>query len=136
MRRVKIIILGGGPSGLAFAQTLLDHGEDSFVVLEQEAEPGGLCRSRIVDGMPLDIGGGHFLDVRRKEALDLVFRFMPESEWGRFDRVAKIRLRGVEVDHPLEGNLWQLPLGAQADFLESIARAGSVGGAPMPELFE
>jgi protoporphyrinogen oxidase len=50
--------------------------------------------------------------------------------------VAKVRLRGVEVDHPLEGNLRQLPVEAQADFLESIARAGAVADAPMPETFE
>ena len=136
MTRVKFLVLGAGPSGLAFAHTLLAQGEDSFLVLEKEAEPGGLCRSQDVDGSPLDIGGGHFLDVRRKEVLDLLFRFMPESEWERFDRVAKVRLRGVEVDHPLEGNLWQLPVEAQADFLESIARAGAVAGAPMPETFE
>ena len=136
MTRVKYLILGAGPSGLAFAHTLLGRGEDSFVVLEREAEPGGLCRSREVDGAPLDIGGGHFLDIRRKEVLALLFSFMPESEWNRFERVAKVRVRGVEVDHPLEGNLWQLPLEAQADFLESIARAGSVAGAKMPEKFE
>jgi protoporphyrinogen oxidase len=136
MTRVKFLVLGAGPSGLAFAHTLLGQGEDSFLVLEKEAEPGGLCRSRDVGGAPLDIGGGHFLDVRRKEVLELLFRFMPEAEWARFDRVAKVRIRGVEVDHPLEGNLWQLPVEAQADFLESIAQAGSVSGAPMPETFE
>jgi protoporphyrinogen oxidase len=90
----------------------------------------------MVDGAPLDIGGGHFLDVRRKETLELLFEFMPESEWNRFNRVAKIRLRGLEVDHPLEGNLWQLPAEARVDFLESIARAGSVRGEAMPALFE
>lgn len=134
--RVKFLILGAGPSGLAFAHTLLRWGEASFLVLEKESEPGGLCRSTDVDGAPLDIGGGHFLDVRKPEVLDLMFRFLPESEWNRFERVAKIRLRGVEVDHPLEANLWQLPVDAQADFLESIARAGAVRGDPMPEVFE
>jgi protoporphyrinogen oxidase len=134
--RTKFLILGAGPSGLAFAHSLLAQGEDSFVVLEQEAEPGGLCRSMAVDGAPLDIGGGHFLDVRKREVLDFVFRFMPESEWNRHKRVAKIRLHGVEVDHPLEANLWQLPVQVQADYLEAIARAGCVRGEPMPLAFE
>jgi protoporphyrinogen oxidase len=49
--------------------------------------------------------------------------------------VSKIRIRGMEVDHPLEANLWQLPLEARADFLESIAQAGCVRGLPMPESF-
>jgi len=136
IHRTKFVILGAGPSGLAFAHTLLARGEDSFVILEKESEPGGLCRSVEVDGAPLDIGGGHFLDVRKREVLDLLFRFMPESEWNRHTRVAKIRLRGVEVDHPLEANLWQLPVAAQADYLEAIARAGCVRGETMPPAFE
>ena len=121
---------------MSFAHTLLNQGEDSFIVLEKEGDAGGLCRSREVDGSPLDIGGGHFLDVRRREVLDLIFQFMPETEWARFDRVAKIRLHGVEVDHPLESSLWQLPPEVQIDYLESIARAGSVRDDPMPETFE
>src|SRR5262245_11137420 len=136
MTHVKYLILGGGPSGLSFAHALLDAGEESFLVLEKESQAGGLCRSTMVDGSPLDTGGGHFLDVRRKDTLDLLFRFMPESEWNRFSRIAKIRLSGIEVDHPLEGNLWQLPIEQQADFLESIAQAGSVRGVAMPGLFE
>jgi protoporphyrinogen oxidase len=135
-QRTKYLILGAGPSGLAFAHTLMARGEDSFVILEKESEPGGLCRSLEVDGAPLDIGGGHFLDVSRREVLDLLFRFMPESEWIRHTRVAKIQLQGSEVDHPLEANLWQLPVGTQADYLEAIARAGCVRDDPMPPAFE
>ena len=135
-QRTKFLILGAGPSGLAFAHALLARGEDSFVVLEKEAVCGGLCRSMMVDGAPLDIGGGHFLDVRNREVLDLLFRFLPENEWIRHTRVAKIRLRGCEIDHPLEANLWQFPVEAQADYLEAIAQAGCVGGAEMPAAFE
>jgi protoporphyrinogen oxidase len=129
--------LGAGPSGLAVAHALLDSGvqPDELRVLERESEVGGLCRSKDVDGAPLDIGGGHFLDVRRKQVLDLLFRFLPREEWQQFDRVSKIRIRGAEVDHPLEANLWQLPTEVQADFLESIAAAGCVRGEPMPNSF-
>ena len=41
----------------------------------------------------------------------------------------------MEIDHPLEGNLWQLPISDQMDFLESIAKAGCLRGEPMPEAF-
>ncbi len=118
------------------AAALLRAGCDSIVLLEKEAEAGGLCRSVMVDGSPLDIGGGHFLDLRRQRVLDFLFSYMPREEWQLFDRIAKARIRGVEVDHPLEGNLWQLPAGDQLDFLESIARAGSVQGTPEPDRFE
>ena len=136
MVHVRFCILGAGPSGLAFASQIKEAGVTSFVLLEKEAQAGGLCRSAIVDGSPLDIGGGHFLDMRRKNVLDFIFQYMPREEWNEFQRVSKIRLRGSEIDHPLEGNLWQLPLTDQIDFLESIAQAGCVGGGPQPERFD
>jgi protoporphyrinogen oxidase len=133
---VRYCILGAGPSGLTFAHQLKQAGITSFVLLEKEGEAGGLCRSAIVDGSPLDIGGGHFLDVRRQDVLDFLFRFMPRSEWNEHTRVSKIRLRGREIDHPLEANLWQLPVADQIDFLESVAQAGCVGGSPPPAKFD
>jgi len=136
MERLKYLILGAGPSGLSVAQTLKDLGETSLLLLEKEDQAGGLCRSWEVDGKPLDIGGGHFLDVRRKDALDLIFRFMARSEWAEFSRLSTIKLRGLELDYPLEANLWQLPMVVRLDFLESLAQAGCVRGLPMPETFE
>ena len=136
MNHVRFCILGAGPAGLAFATALNEAKCDSFVLLEKEAEAGGLCRSASVDGAPLDIGGGHFLDVCRPQVLDHVFRYLPRGEWREFQRKTTIRLRGIEVDHPLEGNLWQLPLAEQLDFVESIACAGSAQGTPEPATFD
>jgi protoporphyrinogen oxidase len=135
MKRVRTIILGAGPSGLSLAHGLLRHGDDSFVVLEKEDVAGGLCRSAEVDGAPLDIGGGHFLDVRRPEANAFVFSFLPESEWIRYERRSTIRVGVDEIDYPFEANLWQFPLEQQLDYLESIARAGCVTGQPLPASF-
>lgn len=137
MKTKRFVILGAGPSGLTLAHTLIDRGvpRDEIVVIEKESIAGGLCRSADVDGAPLDIGGGHFLDVRKKQVLDFVFRFMPEHEWALFDRISTIRLRGQEIDHPLEANLWQFTKEAQVDYLEAIAQAGCVRGEPMPEAF-
>ncbi|HOO28457.1 MAG TPA: NAD(P)-binding protein [Lachnospiraceae bacterium] len=78
---MKYLILGAGPAGLSFANRLLQNGETDFLVLEKESEAGGLCRSKYVGGGPLDIGGGHFLDVRNQEVLDFLFPFMPKTEW-------------------------------------------------------
>jgi protoporphyrinogen oxidase len=136
MRSVRFCILGAGPSGLAFAAALKDAGCDSFVLLEKASEAGGLCRSAPVDGSPLDVGGGHFLDLRRTRVLDFLFRFMSRQEWQEHQRISTIRLRGVEIEHPLEANLWQLPTSDQVDFLESVARAGCVRGEPEPATFD
>lgn len=135
--KIKYAILGAGPSGLSLAHSLIGKGEASsdIAVFEKENIAGGLCRSEMVDGAPLDIGGGHFLDLKRKNVLDFLFQFMPREEWDLHDRVSKIRIRESEVDHPLEANLWQFPKSVQLDYLESIARAGCIRGDLQPESF-
>ncbi|MES2474554.1 MAG: NAD(P)-binding protein [Verrucomicrobiota bacterium] len=137
MRHVKYLILGAGPSGLTLAHTLHAQGIplQEILVLEKESTAGGLCRSENVDGSPLDIGGGHFLDIKHKEVLEFLFRFMPESEWNRHERISRIRLNGQMVDHPLEANLWQFDTATQVAYLEAIAQAGCIRGEPAPESF-
>ena len=135
MHKIKYLILGAGPAGLAFARTLLDRGETSFLVLEKEDEAGGLCRSTMVDGSPLDIGGGHFLDVRRPKVNELLFRFLPKEEWTLFERDSRIEVDHVTIGHPFEANIWQMPLEKQVDYLESIAKAGCNSEVQMPEKF-
>ena len=78
---MKYIIIGAGPGGLTLANRLMEKGERDFLVLEKEEEAGGLCRSREVDDSPLDIGGGHFLDVRRPHVNEFLFQFLPKEEW-------------------------------------------------------
>lgn len=144
--KTKYLILGAGPAGLAYACALLKRGEKDFCVIEKEDEAGGLCRSADVDGAPLDIGGGHFLDVRRPRICEFLFDYMPEKEWDRYDRDSRIRLemypssdsskkKEYELHHPFEANIWELPGTVQKRFLESIAEAGCNTGAPKPERF-
>jgi len=135
MQTVDTIILGAGPTGLSAAHRLIELGHTSFVVFERESEAGGLCRSRQVDGSPLDIGGGHFLDVRRPAVLECLFRFLPRASWREYDRLSTIQIHGKQIAYPFEANLWQLPIERQLDYLESIARAGCVTGAAMPSGF-
>lgn len=135
MLKVKYLILGAGPAGLVFAQSLRDHNETSFLVLEKEEVAGGLCRSEEVDGSPFDIGGGHFLDVRRPDANEFLFRFMPKSEWNFFERDSRIDINGMDIGHPFEANIWQMDLEHQVEYLVSISNAGCNRNCPMPEKF-
>ncbi len=133
--KVKYLILGGGPAGLTFANRLLQMGEESFLVLEKEDVAGGLCKSHMVDGSELDIGGGHFLDVRRPEVVKFVFGFMPEEEWDIFERDSRILIHDTYIGHPFEANIWQLEEDKQQMYLESIKKAGCNSGEPKPEKF-
>lgn len=132
---MKYLILGAGPAGLTVANKLKNKGKDSVLVLEREKEAGGLCRSVQVDGSPFDIGGGHFLDVRRPKVNELLFQFMPESEWDKYERDSRIFLHGEMINSPIESNIWQMNLEEQVAYLKAIAVAGCNLGNPMPEKF-
>ncbi len=144
--KTKYLILGGGPAGLSLACALLKRGETDLIVAEKEDTPGGLCRSETVDGAPLDIGGGHFLDVRRPNVTEFLFDYMPQKEWNKFERDSRIRLpllpkadavrkKEYELHHPFEANIWELPSAVQKRFLDSISAAGCNTGVPAPTKF-
>jgi protoporphyrinogen oxidase len=135
MIKTKHLILGGGPSGLAFSNRLLELEHDDFIVVEKEKEVGGLCRSVDVDGAPLDMGGGHFLDVRRPRVNEFLFKFMPENEWNLFERDSQISIDNIMIGHPFEANIWQMPQKMQVEYLKSIAIAGCNLNQPQPEKF-
>jgi len=132
---MKYLILGAGPAGLTFANRLLQKGETDFIVLDRNSEAGGLCRSKDVDNSPLDIGGGHFLDVRNQTVLDFLFPFMPIEEWDRYIRDSKIEVNNCRINSPIEANIWQMPLNDQVEYLKAIAVAGCNLGQEMPEKF-
>lgn len=132
---MKYLILGAGPAGLTVANKLKRAGIDNFLVIEREPVAGGLCRSVDVDGFPFDIGGGHFLDVRRPHVNKFLFEFMPEEEWDKYDRDSRISVNGNLVNHPIEANIWQMKIEDQVEYLKSIAVAGCNLGTAMPNAF-
>lgn len=132
---MKYLILGAGPAGLSLANKLMQMGETDFLVLERAEEAGGLCRSKDIDDRPLDIGGGHFLDVRNPEVLDFLFPFMPMENWDRYERDSRIVVNGCTINSPIEANIWQMPLKDQVEYLKAIAIAGCNLGKEMPEKF-
>ncbi|MCI6330910.1 MAG: NAD(P)-binding protein [Lachnospiraceae bacterium] len=132
---MKYLIIGGGPSGLTLANSLINNGKDDVLVLERNEEAGGLCRSKNVDGSPLDIGGGHFLDVKNKRVLDFVFDFMPVDEWDRYTRDSRIVVNDNLIGSPIEANIWQMKLEDQVEYLKAIAVAGCNLNVEMPEKF-
>ena len=132
---MRYLILGAGPAGLSFANKLVKRGENSFLILEKEQMAGGLCRSVEVDGAPFDIGGGHFLDVRRPHVNRFLFQFMPEEEWKKFNRKTTLHINDNVIGQPIESHIWQMRIEDQVEYLKSIAIAGCNLGQPMPTAF-
>ena len=70
-----IVIVGGGLAGMSTAYHL---GDRPHVVLEADDVPGGLCRTRVVDGFHFDYTG-HLLHLRDPRAVRLVDAFYPDT---------------------------------------------------------
>jgi protoporphyrinogen oxidase len=119
------IIIGGGITGVAAARRLQQLGNDNFILLESDKEVGGLCRTKIVDGHYLDIGGGHVLHSKYPEVLDWIFDHIPKEDFNKYDTKVLIDLEGHPVEFPIELNLWQLPTDLQVEYLYSYLTAAS-----------
>jgi protoporphyrinogen oxidase len=120
-----IVIIGGGLAGMSTAYHL---GELPHTVLEGEEHPGGLCRSREVDGFVFDYTG-HLLHLRDPRIVDLVDRLLPDA-FDTVARQARIRTHGATLPFPFQANLHGLPQEVVAQcligFVESLA-------TPIPE---
>ncbi len=132
---MKILILGAGPSGLTVAAELLEHGYRNLLILEKENEAGGLCRSKLIDHAPIDIGGGHFLDTNNDVANEFLMRYLPRNEWIEYERDSRILIGKKEISHPLEANIWQFDVEDQIRYLKSVSQAGCNTGKKQPERF-
>jgi len=119
-----ILILGGGLAGLSTAYHL---GQVPHLVLEGEASPGGLCRSREVDGYVFD-HTGHLLHLRDPRAERLVAELMPDA-FRVIERRALIRSRGATLPFPFQANLHGLPREVVAECILGFVEAM---GVPVP----
>ena len=109
---MKTAILGAGVSGLALARHMIEGGADAatLCLFEAAPEPGGLCRSKTVDGFTYDVAGGHILFSKDAETM----RWMKacaggEDAFVRRDRNTRIRYDDRWVRYPFENGLGDLP---------------------------
>ena len=130
------IILGAGVTGLSALNKLVQSGITNVIALEKENECGGLCRTLYIDGHICDIGG-HFFQTKYKEVEDFIFSFFPKDKFYKISpRISKIHIHDVDIDYPLEANVWQLPINLQVEYLTSIIRNGEANGCPAPKNYE
>jgi len=116
-----IVIIGGGLAGMSAAYHL--NGEP-HVVLEADDTPGGLCRTREVEGFSFDYTG-HLLHLRDPRIEALVGELLPAA-LRVIERKAAIRTHGATLPFPFQANLHGLPAEAVAEcltgFVEAMAR--------------
>ena len=105
----KILILGGGPTGLGAAYQLHTAGYTNWLLLEQHERAGDLSRSfRDAQGFTWDIGV-HVVYSQHARFMQLLSDLLGTEGWFAHERECWIHLLRTWVPYPFQLNLRYLP---------------------------
>jgi len=113
MEHTDYLILGGGMSGLAFADRVRDQ---DYLLCEAEHELGGYCRTVVRDGFTWDYSG-HFFHFRHPDIEKHLVSRMSGQRVLKIERDSRIYWKGAFIDFPFQKNIHQLP---REDFLDCL----------------
>lgn len=113
MDQTRHLIIGGGASGLAYANFL--EGDD-YLVLEADSQLGGYCKTVVQDGFVWDYSG-HFFHFKNPDIERYLLDRMPADEVRSIQKLSKIVFGGTRIDFPFQKNIHQLP---QQDFIDCL----------------
>jgi protoporphyrinogen oxidase len=123
----RIVIIGGGPTGLGCAFRLAELGSASFHLYEANDYAGGLAASFLdKNGFTWDVGG-HVLFSHYKYFNDLLIRLL-DNRFLNHIRASWIRFRDRFVPYPFQNNLRYLPRDVMSECLLGLQRAATAGG--------
>jgi protoporphyrinogen oxidase len=107
-RKIPVIVLGGGISGLTAAQILLQQRRE-FMLLERCPTLGGLTRTVEVGEFCFDYTG-HFLHLNRYSTPeDIPYANLRNKEWAQIQRRSCCFVEGKLITAPIQYNLAELP---------------------------
>jgi protoporphyrinogen oxidase len=129
-----VVVLGAGPAGLSAAWALAEGGARTLIV-ERDAEVGGLCRTHTRDDFRFDMGGHRFITADR-DLLDRVVG-LAGPDLLLAERSSEVALLGRRFKYPLEARdlARNLPPRLAIRAVLSYLR-GRVGRRPPPTNFE
>ena len=108
MTSPRIVIIGGGPTGLGAAHRLTELKNENWTLLERSAKFGGLASTAIDDqGFLWDLGG-HVL-FSHYEYFDSLLDDLVGDDWLYHIREAWIWTHNRWIPYPFQNNLWRLP---------------------------
>jgi protoporphyrinogen oxidase len=144
--RVKVAILGAGPTGIGAAWRLSQHfASDNnpasgpyafrpFLLIDKSNVPGGRASSiRTAEGFTFDYGG-HVLfpHLEYGEFIELLDQVIPEWQWSTPVRGVWIANRFIPT--PVQRNIHRLPLPALAKCLWGLMRRSTTENGTEPTL--
>jgi protoporphyrinogen oxidase len=134
MATPKIVIIGGGPTGLGAALRLTDLGHDNYVLLDDQPILGGLSRSFVDEnGFTWDLGG-HVIFSHYQyfdDAMDYAV-----DEWFNHQRESWVWCRDVWVPYPFQNNIHRLPEESRIKCLEGLLDVYRATYDSKPQHFE
>jgi protoporphyrinogen oxidase len=108
--RKKVLVLGGGISGLGVAWKLAENGIPVEIIEAKKDEIGGLAATKVIGPYRLDYGP-HFLLSERPKLLEKILALF-EEELPVFKRSAQLYFHGRFYNYPLTARnvLMQMPI--------------------------
>lgn len=122
MPKKRILILGAGLAGLSAAWHLQKKGVDCQI-FERESEPGGLCRSKNINGFTFDCDG-HLLHFKHDYTFNLLKDLLGRNLC-RHKRSAWVYSYGKYTRYPFQANLHRLPANVAKECLLGFIKASS-----------
>jgi protoporphyrinogen oxidase len=128
------VVLGAGLAGLTAAYTLQQGGQEGWLVLEKEREPGGHARSVVVDGYVFDFGP-HIL-FSNDAAMEALIRDLLGENMRAQERQAFIyhAAHDLYTRFPFQAHLYGLPVElvcqCLVDLVDAVEARARDGFAP------
>ena len=117
----KIVIIGGGISGLSAAWKLSEHGYKTYII-ELDKQIGGLAKSIKINNYILDIGPHSFFTEDKEVYEKIVGLFEGEKSSIPFlKRTVKMYFRGKYVDYPLSVKSVLFQMGITSSILSTLS---------------
>jgi protoporphyrinogen oxidase len=123
-----VVVVGGGLAGLATAYAAERAGH-SAVVLEADAEPGGLARSVRERGYTFDYSG-HLLHLRSPVTQAMVADVTPADAWAKVRRSSAVLVGDALVPYPFQSHLAFAPDDVRDECVAALPETAPSFGDP------
>jgi protoporphyrinogen oxidase len=118
----RIVILGGGPTGLGAAYRLGEQGHDDWNIYERWEHVGGLASSVTDDRGFIWDHGGHVM-FSHYDYFDRLVEKLLQGDYDEHMREAWVWMRQRFIPYPFQNNIHRLPPAEYEQCLDAVERA-------------